>query len=83
MDEGKGAALVPRDKQEVKTSIAELLRPSTVLRTLVRLERVRLLSIGKMSTGSGGGKDQWALQQNEALLRNMNIFGKMHNSVCL
>ena len=83
MGEGKGVALAPRAKQEVNTSIAELLRPGTVLRTLVRLEGVRLLSFGKKTSGSGGGKDQWALQHNENPGKKLNIFGKMHSCVCL
>ena len=64
---GKGIAGVPRDKQETTTTIAALLQPNTVLRTLVRLEKVRLLSIGKMSSGNGAGKDHWLLQYNERL----------------
>ena len=61
---GKGVAGVPRDKQETTTTITALLHPSTVVRTMVRLEKVRLLSIGKRTSIMVGAKDQWAIQQD-------------------
>ena len=48
MDGGKGILGVPREKQETTTTITTLLQPNRVQRSLVRLGKIMLLSIGKM-----------------------------------